>query len=325
MKAIRIHQTGGPEILQLEEIEAPSPRAGEVLIRVAAAGINFADLTQRQGAYLVPTRVPFTPGLEVAGVIEALGPGVSGPAVGTRVAALAAGGYAEYAAASAGAVIPIPDDLDFTRAAALPLQGITAYQLLREAGRLRPGERVLVHAAAGGVGTLATQIAKIMGAGTVIGTASSPEKLALAKELGADAGINYTEDSWVEQVLAATEGAGVHIALEMVGGRIAEQSLQCLSPFEGRMVVFGAASGRLAEFTGRTLMERNIAIIGYWLSPWMTRPNHIARAAGDLMAYLREGRLRLIVGHTFPLAEAAAAHRAMAARQTTGKVVLLVR
>ena len=324
MKAIRIHQTGGPEVMRLEEIETPAPGPGEVLIRVAAAGINYADLAQRQGAYLTPTRVPLTLGMEVAGTVAALGSGVTTPPVGARVAALVSGGYAEYAVTLAGALIPIPDDLDFARAAAFPLQGLTAYQLLRESARLQAGERVLVHAAAGGVGTLAVQLAKLMEAGTVIGAASTKEKLDLARELGADVGVNYTEDGWVDRVKEATGGKGVQIVLEMVGGRIAQQSLQCLTPFEGRMVVFGAAGGELAQFSGRDLMDRNIAVLGYWLSPWMGRPAHIARAMQALMGYLGTGKLRIIVGQTYPLAAAAAAHQAMAARQTTGKVVLLV-
>ena len=324
MKAIRIQRTGGPEVMNQEEVDTPRPGAGEVLIRVMAAGVNYADLAQRQGAYMIPTRLPLTLGMEVAGVIEALGPGVSSPAVGTRVAALVGGGYAEYAVAAAGGVIPIPADLDFAHAAAFPLQGLTAYQLLQESAHLQPGESVLVHAAAGGVGTLAVQLARLMGAGTVIGTASTEKKLDLARELGADIGINYSEDNWVDRVHEATDGKGVHIVLEMVGGRIAQQSLQCLIPFDGRMVVFGAASGELAQFSARDLMDRNIAVLGYWLSPWLGRPAAIGRATQALMGYLATGKLRIIVGHTYPLAEAAAAHRAMAARETTGKVVLLV-
>jgi NADPH2:quinone reductase len=310
--------------MNLEEIDTPKPGAGEVLIRVMAAGVNYADLAQRKGAYLTPTRLPLTLGMEVAGVVEALGAGVAGLPVGTRVAALVGGGYAEYAVATAGGVIPIPSGLDFAHAAAFPLQGLTAYQLLKESARLQTGESVLVHAAAGGVGTLAVQLAKLMGAGTVIGTASTEEKLDLARELGADVGINYTEDDWVDRVRAATGGNGVQIVLEMVGGRIAQQSLQCLTPFDGRMVVFGSASGEVAQFSGRDLMNRNIAVLGYWLSPWMSRPAQIAGAMQALMGYLDTGKLRIIVGQTYPLAEAAAAHQAMAARQTTGKVVLVV-
>jgi NADPH2:quinone reductase len=323
MKAIRIHETGGPEVMHLEEIETPVPGENEVLIKVAAAGINYADLMRRQGTYLTRTRTPATLGLEVAGTVVALGPGVSSPAPGTRVVSIVDGGYAEYAVANAGMVIPIPEALDFVHAAAFPIQGLTAYQLLRDAARLQPGESVLVQAAAGGVGTLAVQLARLMQAGKVIGTASNASKLDLVRQLGADTAIDYTKDNWVEEVKAATDGRGADIILEMVGGTIGEQSLRCLAPF-GRMVVFGAASGQAVQFTGRQLMYRNQAIIGYWLSAWMQRTDRIAAAASELMQFLAAGKLRIIVGQTFPLAQAAEAHRAIAERRTTGKVVLLV-
>jgi NADPH2:quinone reductase len=239
MKAIRINATGGPEVMHLEEIEQPVPRQGEVLIKVAAAGVNYADLAQRQGAYLTSTSLPITLGQEVAGTVVGLGPGVTSPAVGTRVAGFTSGGYAEYAIAATGAIFAIPDQLDFVHAAAFPLQGLTAYQLLRESTHLEKGQSVLVHAAAGGVGTLAIQLAKLMGAGKVIGTASSPVKLELVRSLGADVAINYTQSDWPEQVKQATSGQGADIILEMVGGTITEQSLQCLAPF-GHMVIFGA-------------------------------------------------------------------------------------
>jgi len=200
MKAIRINETGGPEVMHLEEIETPIPGEGEVLIKVAAAGVNYADLAQRQGAYLTRTRTPMTLGVEVAGTVAALGPGVSTPAEGGRVVAYVNGGYAEYALAQATTVIPIPPSLDFPQAAAFPVQGLTAYQLLRESAHIQPGESVLVHAAAGGVGTFAVQLAKLMGAGIVVGTASNSSKIDLIRKLGADAAINYTEDNWVEQV-----------------------------------------------------------------------------------------------------------------------------
>jgi NADPH:quinone reductase len=323
MKAIRIHETGAPEVMHLEEIETPTPEEGEVLVKVAAAGINYADLSQRQGAYLTRTITPATMGLEFAGTIAALGPGVTTPAVGTRVVAFGEGGYAEYAIAPVNSVIPIPDNLDFAHAAAFPVQGLTAYQLLRESAHLEKGESVLVHAAAGGVGTLAVQLAKLMGAGTVIGTASSAHKLALARRLGADVTINYTEDNWAEQVKNATGGKGADIILEMVGGAIAEQSLQCLAPY-GRMVIYGAASGEIVQFSGIQLMYKNQAIIGYWLSSQLRRADRVARAAMELMQYLATGKLEIIVEHTYPLAEASEAHKAIAARKTVGKVVLLV-
>src|SRR5437764_8216282 len=323
MKAIRINETGGPEVMHMEEIEIPTPKEGEVLVKVAAAGINFADLAQRQGAYLTRTRTPMTPGFEFAGTVAACGPGVSFPTEGTRVVAFGDGGYAEYALARANTVIPIPPDLDFAHAAAFPVQGLTAYQLLHESARLQAGESVLVHAAAGGVGTLAVQLAKLMGAGIVIGTSSNVDKLDLVRRLGADAAINYTETSWVEEVKNATGGQGADIILEMVGGQIAEQSLQCLAPF-GRMVIFGAASGQIAQFSGIQLMYKNQAIIGYWLTHQLRHPDRIARATAELMQYLASGKLEIIVGQTFPLAQAAEAHRAISERKTMGKVVLTV-
>ncbi len=323
MKAIRINETGGPEVMHLEEIETPTPKEGEVLVKVAAAGINFADLAQRQGAYLTRTRTPSTPGFEFAGTVAARGPGVSFPAEGTRVVAFGDGGYAEYALARTNTVIPIPPDLDFAHAAAFPVQGITAYQLLRESGRLQAGESVLVHAAAGGVGTLAVQLGKLMGAGTVIGTASNADKLQLARRLGADVAINYTEENWVEQVKEATGGQGADIILEMVGGTIAQQSLQCLAPY-GRMVVYGAAGGEIVQFSGIQLMYKNQSIIGYWLTSRLQQADRLALAAMEVMQYLVTGKLEIIVGQTFPLAEAAEAHRAIAERRTMGKVVLLV-
>jgi NADPH:quinone reductase len=323
MRAIRIHETGGPEVMHLEEVETPTPGQGEVLIKIAAAGINYADLAQRQGAYLTRTRTPMILGFEAAGTVAALGPGVTKPPVGTRVSAFVSGAYAEYAVASASSLIPIPEGLDFAHAAAFPVQGLTAYQILHDSGRLQEGESVLVHAAAGGVGTLAVQIARLLGAAKVIGTASNEQKHDLVRSLGADAAIDYTQEDWVEQVKQATDGNGVDVILEMVGGKIAEQSLTCLAPF-GRMVIFGAASGKSIQFTGTQLMYKNLSVTGYWLSSFMNYPERIATAMVGLMQFMAQGKLQIIVGQTFPLAEAAAAHQAIANRTTTGKVVLLV-
>jgi NADPH:quinone reductase len=324
MKAIRIQQTGGTEVLQIEEMPIPEPRDGQVRIKVAAVGVNFADIAQRRGAYLTPTKLPAILGMEVAGTIDALGPGVSGLAVGARVASLVSGGYAEYAITSPAAVIPIPDALDFIHAAALPVQGLTAYQLLRDSARIEPGESVLVHAAAGGVGTLAIQIAKLMGAGQVVATAGSAEKLELARRLGADTLVNYRDADWTEQVLQATGRRGVNIVLEMVGGEVTRKSLDLLTEFSGRMVIFGAASGERAEIGGAKLMQRNIAVIGYWLSPYLTQSDQIGRAVTDLFGYLSAGKLEIVVGQTFALADVAKAHEAMEGRNTTGKVVLTI-
>lgn len=299
MKAIRINETGDPDVMHLEEIERPVPKRGQVLIKIAAAGINYADLSQRQGQYLTATRLPMTMGFEAAGTVEQLGPDVTSPAVGTRVAAFVTGAYAEYAVGAAATTVPIPDELDFNRAAALLVQGVTAYQLLHDSAQLQPGESVLVHAAAGGVGTLAVQLARLLGAGTVIGTASSEEKLDVARRLGAD------------------------VILEMVGGENIERNLQCLAPF-GRMVIFGAASGQPSTMAPTRLMAKNQTITGYWLTAWMSRPERVAHAIQQLLGYSAQRQIEVIVGETFPLARAVDAHRAIAARRTTGKVVLLV-
>ncbi len=323
MKAIRINETGDPDVMHLEEIERPVPKRGQVLIKIAAAGINYADLAQRQGQYLTPTHVPMTMGFEAAGTVEQLGPDVTSPAVGTRVAAFVTGAYAEYAVGVAATAVPIPDELDFNRAAALLVQGVTAYQLLHDSAQLQPGESVLVHAAVGGVGTLAVQLARLLGAGTVIGTASSEDKLDLARRLGANLGINYTDDSWPRQVREAIGGHGADVILEMVGGENIERNLQCLAPFV-RMVVFGAASGQPSTIAPTRLMAKNQTITGYWLTAWMSRPERVAHAIQQLLGYIAQRQLEVIVGETFPLARAVDAHRAIADRRTLGKVVLVV-
>jgi NADPH2:quinone reductase len=324
MKAIRINEIGGPEVMLLEEIETPAPQEGEVLIKVAAAGVTQVDLAQRQGTYLTRTRTPMILGMEVAGTVVAHGPGVSTPVEGTRVVSFVEGGYAEYACARATTVIPIPSNLDFVHAATFPVQGIMAYQLLRELARLQAGESVLVYAASGGVGTLAVQLARLMGAGTVISTAGSQNKLDLVRRLGADVAINHTENDWVELVKEATGGQGTDIILEMIGGRSAEKCLQCLAPF-GRMVIYGRASGMNAQFSDVQLMHKNQTIMGYWFTGWMSsRPDRTVVAARELIQYLATAQLEIIAEHTFPLAEAAEAHRAIAQRKTTGEVVLLV-
>jgi NADPH2:quinone reductase len=226
MKAVRIHEYGGADVLRLHEVEKPQPGAGEVLIKTAVAGINYADTMLRAGNYLIHPPLPFTPGFEVAGTVEAVGAEVNNLREGQRViATLQGGGYAEYAIAKSVQVVPIPDGLEFGKATALLVQGLTAHGLLKT---LRAGQTVLVHAAAGGVGSLLVQLAKLKGA-RVIGTASTAQKLETVKNLGADTGINYTEANWTEQGLAATEGKGVDLLIEMVGGEIGARNVKCLA------------------------------------------------------------------------------------------------
>ncbi len=252
-----------------------------------------------------------------------LGPDVTGAQEGQRVMALTAGGgYAEYALVSARALLPIPPQLSFVQAAALPLQGLTAYYLLTLSGHLTPGESVLVHAAAGGVGTLAVQMAKLLGAGKVIATASTPAKLEFACSLGADVQIDYTREDVVAGVRAATNGKGADIILDGVGGEVFEASLRCLAA-GGRLVVYGLASGQPVEFNPVRLMRRNQSVIGFYLGHLMAQPEQLRPAIEAIAGWLAEEKLRLMIGHLFPLADAATAHRQLEARETTGKIVLL--
>lgn len=315
MKAVRLHETGGADVLHVEEIDRPQPGAGEVLIRTAVAGVNYADVMLRNGNYLSKPTLPFTPGFEVAGVVESVGAGVEHLRAGQRVmATLAGGGYAEYAVADAVRVVPLPDSLDFGQATALLVQGLTALGLLQG---LRAGQTVLVHAAAGGVGSLLVQLAKQRGA-RVIGTASTAAKLETVAQLGADATINYTGADWAEQVLAATGGKGVDLLIEMVGGEIGARNVELLAA-GATMIVYGAASGEDFQISALGLLGKNLTVRGYTL--YSESPETLAEFTRELTAHVEAGRLRITV-REFPLAEAAAAHRAIEGRQTTGKVVL---
>lgn len=317
MKAIRVHELGGAEKLSLDEVEKPTPKADEVLIKVAAAGINYADTMLRAGNYLTKPDLPFTMGYEVAGTIEELGENVKNFEIGQRVLATASsGGYAEYATARAVLTIPIPDELGFGEATALLVQGLTALGLLNET---RAGQSILVHAAAGGVGTLLVQLAKYKGL-KVIGTASSEQKLELVASLGADVAINYTEDDWTNEVLKATEDKGVDWVIEMVGGAIVGKNLKVLAK-NGTMWVYGSASNEDFKVSVLSLMHKNHAIRGYWLMNESVE-NRI-KFTKELLEHLGAGRLKIQVTE-FPLEQAREAHEAIENRQTTGKVVLTV-
>ena len=326
MKAIRMHRPGGPEVLELEEVETPSPGPGEVLIRASAAGVNYADVGLRRGMMGGPHAMPLpaTPGFEVVGVVEALGEGVSAPPVGARVAAvLDAGGYAEYAVAPAEAAVPIPEGVDDAAATALLVQGLTAYGVLHDSARIQPGESVLVQSAAGGVGSLAVQLARLAGANPVIGAASGG-KLGLVSELGAHAAVDYTRDGWAGEVYGATGGRGVDVVLEAVGGRVGAEAFGALAPL-GRMVLYGGVSGEplpLTELQMMPMSVKGLAVLGYG-GPWL-RPGRAEAAREAILGHLRAGELRVPVGGSFPLADAAEAHRAIEERRTTGKVLLTV-
>jgi NADPH:quinone reductase len=313
MRAIQQQEFGGPEVLRLVELERPEPGDGEVLIRVSRAGLNFADTHQRENTYLAPATLPLVPGAEVAGVRED---------TGERVVALCGtGGYAEYASAPQALTFAIPDGVDDATALALLLQGTTAWHLYRTSARLSPGETVVVHAAAGGVGSLAVQLGKAMGAGRVIATASSEEKRALALELGADAAVDPAPDGLRDRLVAANLDRRVDVVLEMAGGQVFEESLRALAPF-GRLVAYGIASGEANDVSTGALMRSSRAVVGFWLAHCIARPGMLDEAVADLFARAQRGELRAVVGATYPLADAARAQTELQERRTTGKLLL---
>ncbi len=325
MRAIRYQSAGGPEVLKLEQVATPQPGPGEALVRVAAAGVNFADIARRYNRYLEATPFPYIPGSEIVGEIVALGPETpvtGGLAVGARVVGLcASGGYAEYAATSLRGLAPAPTGPSDTDLVALPVQGVTAYHLLKTAGRLAQGEAVLINAAAGGVGVLAIQVARLMGAGKIIAAAGSDDKEELVRSLGADAFINYRTEDLTERVKVLTDRRGADVILEPVGGDIYHQSEAALASF-GRLVTFGQASGQPGIVDPARLMRRNASVVGFWLA---TLPGKmIAEGMQALGLWLAEGKLRIISGGVYPLEEAAQAQRDLEARRTQGKLALVM-
>lgn len=323
MKAARFHQTGGPEVLVYEDVADPSPSAGEVLIRVEAVGLNFADVMRRRGDdYPDPSPPPFILGAEVAGTIAALGAGVRGIELGTRVLATpGAGGYAQYICVPAATLIPVPPGVTAVQAAALVGHGLTAALSLRNAARLSEGESVLIEAAAGGVGSFAVQLAKLYGAGKVIAAASTPEKRAIAERLGADASVDYTAPGWADEVRALTGGRGVDVVLESIGGDTLGQALRAMAPF-GRMVFLGQSSGKTALVDPWQLTTPNRTVTGFYVGAYLAFPELVQATLGEIIGFISSGRLSLQVGTVLPLSHAAEAHRLLEGRKTTGKVVL---
>ena len=333
MQAVRAQSFGTPDVLVLEEVPVPQPGPGRVLIRVESAGVNFSDVKRRRNdAYPFPTTLPYTPGGEVAGTVEALGEGVEGPPVGTPVFALAgedgSTGYAQFALANASGVIPTPPGLSADVASALVIAGSTALLLLKEAAHLRAGEAVLVQGAAGGVGSYAVQVAKLLGAGTFIGAAGTPEKREAVLALGADHAVDYTQEDWPKQVRELTGGRGVDVVLEMAGGAAFQQGLSCLAPF-GRALVYGSSSGEPLRMGPETIdaffydPSPNQSLVAFNLGLWFAlRPDIAAGALKTLIEFVVSGRVKVQVGHVLPLSQAAEAHRMLEERRTTGKIIL---
>ena len=322
-KAIRIHQTGGPDAMQWEDVEVGPPGPGEIRIRHEAVGLNYIDIYFRTGLYPAPS-LPFSPGMEGAGIVEAVGEGVDSPAVGDRVAYAAppVGSYAEERLMPAEKVVEVPADIDAHQAAAMMLQGMTVEYLLRRTYPVRSGETILFHAAAGGVGLIACQWAKHLGA-TVIGTVSSDKKAELARAHGCDHPIVYTRENFTERVRELTDGTGVPVVYDAVGRDTFEGSLDCLRP-RGMLVSFGQSSGKIDPF--------DIGILSAKGSLYITRPTlmtytesriDLEISAQALFDVVGRGAVRITVNQTFPLAEAAAAHRALESRQTTGSTILM--
>ena len=312
MKAIQIREFGGPEVLEHTELPDPEPGDGEVLVRVSRAGINFADTHVTRNDYLAEQQLPLVPGGEVSGTTPD----------GRRVAALTMnGGYAEQIAIPEAALVPVPDGVDDDQAAALLLQGLTAWSILNVSARLQKGESVVVEAAAGGTGSLAVQLAKRAGAGRVIALASSDEKRALALELGADVAVDSRASDLRDQILAANDGEQVDVVLEMSGGDAFEATLRTLAPF-GRLVAFGIASREENALKTGHLMRNSRAVIGFWLVHMFRRPDLLRRGIEELLGAAASGELRAVIGGVYPLSEVRRAHEDIAARRTQGKLLL---
>ncbi|MBI5576333.1 MAG: quinone oxidoreductase [Deltaproteobacteria bacterium] len=321
MKAVRVRQYGGPDAMTIEELPVPTPGTGQALVKIEAAGVNFIDIYQRMGQYPLP--LPFTPGQEGAGIVEKTGPEVTEVSPGDRVAyASAIGSYAGYAAVPAWRLVKLPATIDSKTAAALMLQGMTAHYLTHSTYPLKSGESCLVHAAAGGVGLLLLQMAKRRGART-IGTVSTREKAELAKAHGADEIILYSGQDFETEVKRITGGRGVQVVYDSVGKATFEKSLNCLSP-RGCLVLYGQSSGPVDPFDPQILNAKG----GLFLTrPSLhhytaTRDELLSRAA-DVLVWVASGELRVRIGAEFPLSQAAEAHRRLAGRMTTGKVLLI--
>ncbi|HZP32027.1 MAG TPA: quinone oxidoreductase [Candidatus Acidoferrales bacterium] len=322
MKAIRVEQIGGPEVLQLEDIapiEEPGP--GQAVVRVVAAGVNFMDVGQRRGTY--PREVPFTPGVEGAGVVESVGEGVTNVKPSDRVAFTGIpGAYGEAVVADASRLIPLPDEFTFEQGAAFPLQGMTAHYLIHEFRKLKPGDFVLIHAAAGGMGGLLVQWAKHLGA-TVIGTTSTEEKARTAREAGAEHVIVYTDEDFVAETKRITKGHGADLIIDGVGKGTFKGDLEAVA-LRGHIVIFGAASGPADPISPNALMPRSITLSGGGLANFIRTREELMRRANDVIAGIRAGWLKLNIGAVLPIEQAIEAHQMLESRQTQGKLILMV-
>jgi NADPH2:quinone reductase len=323
MRRVRYYEYGDPDVLTIEEAEIPTPGPGQVLIRAEAIGTNFVDTKFRRGpssGAIFQRPLPGKLTGDVVGTVEAVGLGVGTQQVGRRVAGLAEDAFADYAVADAQWLAPIPDELDLGAASMLPMGAPVALRTLRT-GRLAPGETVLIHAAAGGIGHLAVQLAKLLGAGTVIATAGSPAKLDFARKCGADIAIDYSDSDWPDQVRKAVP-RGVDVVLDSVGGQTLQRSFDVLAPF-GRIITYGAASGELTSLPVTNLFALK-SVAGFSLIAWRAAdPEQARREMTEVAEYSTAGQLHTAVHARLPLSEAAAAHRLLEDRSQLGRVLLL--
>ena len=321
MKAIQIHETGGPEVLTLADLPIPTPGPGQVLIKIAATGVNFIEIYFREGRYKAP--LPLVPGMEAAGVVEQLGEGVSGFAVGDHVASTGIlGSYAEYALAPAAQLVKVPSGIDLKIAAASILQGMTAHYLSHSTFPLKAGDTALIHAAAGGTGQLLVQMAHAIGA-RVIATVSTEAKAELARAAGADEVIRYTEADFETETRRLTDGRGVDVVYDSVGKTTFEKSLNCLRP-RGMMVLFGGSSGAVPPFDLIQLSTRgSLFVTRPTLKDYVATRADLEWRAGDVFRWVAEGKLKVRAEHVYSLADAAQAQIDIASRNTTGKLLLI--
>ena len=326
MQQIQISEYGTRDVLKLVKTEIPHPQTGEVLIKVEAAGVNYSDVLRRRNTYFLPTPLPYILGQEAVGEISALGIGVDTEKfqVGSRVLAILphGGGYSEYVAAAAQFCIPLPPNIDSAEATAIFVQGSTAYLILHQIVKDFAGKSILIHAAAGGVGSILVQLAKLGGAGKVIAASSADEKLAAARGFGADEAVNYSIAGWTQKVIAANGGEKVDFILEMVGGEIYAQSFECLAE-GGTMVVYGAASGEKGYIHSEHFVDQSHNLLSFNLGYFIrNKMNLWQEALGELIKLTAEGKLKISVKDIFPLKDTVEAHRHLEARLTTGKVVI---
>jgi NADPH:quinone reductase len=326
MTQVQMSEYGKPDVLKLATVEVPKPKAGEVLIKVEAIGVNYSDVLRRKNTYFMPTPLPYVLGAEAVGEIVSVGEGVDAPPfqVGNRVLAILpqGGGYSEYVTAMAQFCVPLPPHIDAAEATAIFVQGSTAYLILHQAAKEIEGKSILIHAAAGGVGSILVQLAKLAGAKTVIGTGSSDKKLAAIRNFNADHAVNYTKEGWTKRVIDANDDKKVDLILEMVGGNIYTQSFDCLAS-GGKMVVYGAASGEKGFIHSEHFVDENQIVTGFNLAFYIQNKMQLwQEALGAIIGLMAEGKLKISVKDTFALQDVVEAHSSLEGRQTTGKVVL---